>query len=57
MDNRRLKGALGEQAAARYLREKGYELISANYKTKFGEIDIIAKKDDILYLLRLRPAS
>ena len=45
-----VKGALGEQAAARYLR-KGYELISANYKTKFGEIDIIARRTIILYLL------
>lgn len=54
MDNRRLKGALGEQAAARYLREKGYELISANYKTKFGEIDIIVKKDDYIVFVEVK---
>ena len=28
--------------AARYLRKKGYTLLAANYRTRFGEIDIIA---------------
>ena len=36
------RGAAGEVMAARYLRKKGYTLIAANYRTRFGEIDIIA---------------
>ncbi len=36
------KGAAGEVLAARYLRDQGYELLGANYRTRFGEIDIIA---------------
>ncbi len=36
------KGAVGEVLAARYLRRKGYTILSANYRTRFGEIDIIA---------------
>ena len=36
------KGAAGEVLAARYLRQKGYTLLAANYRTRFGEIDIIA---------------
>lgn len=36
------RGAAGEVMAARYLRKKGYMLIAANYRTRFGEIDIIA---------------
>lgn len=36
------KGAAGELLAARYLRKKGYTLLAANYRTRFGEIDIIA---------------
>lgn len=36
------KGAVGEVLAARYLRKKGYTILSANYRTRFGEIDIIA---------------
>lgn len=36
------RGAAGEVMAARYLRKKGYTLIAADYRTRFGEIDIIA---------------
>ena len=36
------KGAAGEVLAARYLRDNGYEILGANYRSRFGEIDIIA---------------
>ena len=36
------KGAVGELLAARYLRKHKYTLLAANYRTRFGEIDIIA---------------
>ncbi|MBR2406803.1 MAG: YraN family protein [Clostridia bacterium] len=36
------KGAAGEVLAARYLRDQGYRILGANYRTRFGEIDIIA---------------
>ena len=39
------KGAAGEVLAARFLRDNGYEVISANYRSRFGEIDIIAGDD------------
>ena len=39
-------GARGEQLAARYLREQGYELYTANYATVHGETDIIAIAKD-----------
>lgn len=42
--NTKMKGALGEQLAARYLRKKGYLICSANYSNGTGEIDIIAEK-------------
>jgi len=34
-------GTWGENAADNYLQEKGYEIISKNYRTPYGEIDII----------------
>ncbi len=37
-------GLIGERAAADFLRKKGYEILERNFKTKFGEIDIIAKE-------------
>ncbi len=43
--NKAVTGKLGELAAGRYLRENGYEIISANYRCRLGEIDIIAKQN------------
>lgn len=43
--NKRAEGALYEQKAMQYLKEKGYKILDHNYFTKFGEIDIIAYKD------------
>lgn len=36
-------GGKGENAAIAYFKNKGYEIIRVNYRTKFGEIDIIAQ--------------
>ncbi len=36
------KGAIGETVAARFLRDKKYTILAANYRCRFGEIDIIA---------------
>ena len=36
------KGAAGEVLAARFLRNRGYDILTGNYRTRLGEIDIIA---------------
>lgn len=36
------KGAVGEVMAARFLRDKGYTIVSSNYRCRQGEVDIIA---------------
>ncbi|MDZ7586892.1 MAG: YraN family protein [Patescibacteria group bacterium] len=38
------KGQIGEEAAAEFLRKKGYQILERNFRTKFGEIDIIARE-------------
>jgi len=38
------RGEIFEKIAKEYLLSKGYKIISTNYFTKYGEIDIIAKK-------------
>ena len=42
---RKKLGAWGESFALDYLVKKGYELIEKNYHTRYGEIDLIMKKD------------
>lgn len=41
-------GEKGEKLAARYLKKHGYKILEKNYKSHFGEIDIIAKRGDVL---------
>ncbi len=36
-------GSQGEELAVRHLKKKGYKIIERNYKTRVGEIDIIAR--------------
>ena len=54
-----LLGKWGEAEAAKYLRNKKYKIIGANYKTRFGEIDIIAenKKYIVFVEVKLRKSS
>jgi putative endonuclease len=40
--NTRDKGKLGEQIALKYLLKNNYHLVTKNFYTRFGEIDIIA---------------
>ena len=47
-------GINGENKAAQYLLEKGYEIIERNYRTKTGEIDIIAKKAETLVFVEVK---
>ena len=43
MNNTILLGRFGEAAAAEHLRKKGYRLLGMNYRTRLGEIDLIAE--------------
>jgi len=41
-DLRRTRGSLGEQIAADHLVEAGYEILERNFRTRRGELDLIA---------------
>lgn len=47
-------GKLGELAAARYLRGQGFDLCAANYHSRFGEIDIIAKDEKYILFVEVK---
>jgi putative endonuclease len=44
--NNSLIGQLGEQSVAQYLLSKKYTIVGNNFRTKFGEIDLIAIAPD-----------
>lgn len=48
------KGAYGEREAAKYLKKKGYKIVSANFHSRFGEIDIIAEKDGYIVFAEVK---
>lgn len=37
-------GKFGEEAARRFLKNRNYKIVNKNYRTPFGEIDIVAYK-------------
>lgn len=39
---KRIIGDIGEEYTCKYLKKEGYKILSRNFTTKFGEIDIIA---------------
>lgn len=47
-------GKQGENAACRYLKRSGYKIIERNYKTRFGEVDIIAQKEDTIAFIEVK---
>jgi len=46
-----------EDLAVRYLKKSGYEIIERNYKTPFGEIDIIVKTKDTYVFVEVKSGS
>jgi putative endonuclease len=48
------KGARGEQAACGYLHERGWTLLARNFRTPRAEIDIVARKSDLLAFIEVK---
>ena len=50
----RVVGNAGEEKACDFLKENSYSIIERNFRTRSGEIDIIAKKDDVLVFAEVK---
>ena len=50
-------GKIGENIAAKYLKNNSYLIIDRNYRNNFGEIDIIAEKDDYIIFIEVKSRS
>jgi len=51
------RGVAGEVLAARFLRDKGYRIMSSNYRSRFGEIDIIAQDGQYIVFVEVKARS
>ncbi|MBY0575954.1 MAG: YraN family protein [Gallionellaceae bacterium] len=47
-------GAQAEQQAAQYLRQHGLNLVTQNYRSRFGEIDLIMRDGAVLVFVEVR---
>ena len=47
-------GGRGETIAANYLKERGYELVEANYRCPWGEVDLIMNEGECLVFVEVR---
>ena len=50
-------GDIGEEVAVKYLERKGFRVIERNYLRKWGEIDIIAEKGQLLSFIEVKSVS
>ena len=48
------KGVLAEKAAVKQLKRDGYIVLHERYKTKFGEIDIVVQKGDLIAFIEVK---
>lgn len=54
MGRNNLLGAWGEAQAAEYLRKRGYTLVAAGYRCRFGEIDLIVRNRRFLAFVEVK---
>jgi|UniRef100_A0A7C5YUL2 putative endonuclease len=47
-------GGCGEQIARHTLLKKGYKILKANYRTPYGEIDVIARKGNLIVFVEVK---
>ncbi len=50
----RLLGRWGENQVADFLRKKGYHLLAAGYRSRYGEIDLIAEKKGYICFVEVK---
>ena len=55
--NKRKIGSKYEALAAEYLQKKGYRIVERNFRSPFGEIDIIAEKDGVIVYVEIKYRS
>lgn len=50
-------GQIGENVAVKHFVKLGFKILDRNYRKKWGEIDIIAKKSNVLHFIEVKSVS
>ncbi len=53
-DPRRRHGRSGEDLARRYLEHHGYLILQTNYRSRYGEVDIIARRGRVVAFIEVK---
>ncbi len=48
------RGGEAESTACRYLERKGYAILARNFRTRLGELDIVARKDGVSVFVEVK---
>jgi len=50
-------GKEGEDMAGRFLRDQGLKILKRNYRTRWGEVDIVARERDTIVFVEVKTRS
>lgn len=54
MDRRRKLGNLGEEEAVSHLVRRGHEILDRNFRTRYGELDVVSRTADCLVFCEVK---
>ena len=54
VEDTKILGNRAETVAATFLENKGYRILERNYRKPWGEIDIIAKRDEVVVFVEVK---
>ncbi|MEX0786064.1 MAG: YraN family protein [Dehalococcoidia bacterium] len=52
--SRQALGEFGERVARAHLESKGYRVLETNFRTREGEVDIVAQLDDVVVFVEVK---
>jgi len=53
-NQRQILGAQGERAAENFLRQQGYTIVARNYRSRLGEIDLVALEASTVVFIEVK---
>ena len=56
-DPRHELGRKGEAVAAKYYRQQGYALLDQNFRTRYGELDLVLYRDGVMVIAEVKTRS